>query len=195
MTAFPKSILTKMTMTTLTTLLRQGCKNCPTVTQFTLCSWTSYLWYSDSPLVWCRRRIWKHCWKLLYPWSHTCLQCFPLSRPCVPWVASLTILIILLPIDYQLRIVVFYNIWLCRTFDVEGQNGFICCDIEWARCALDQRETTVTANGETTTDRNLQIMQMSNQHLLYAAILEIKLNRGKRAEYDALHSLEIKLQA
>ena len=38
MTAFPKSILTKMTMTTLTTLLRQGCKNCPTVTQFTLCS-------------------------------------------------------------------------------------------------------------------------------------------------------------
>ena len=38
MTAFPKSILTKMTMTTLTTLLRQGCKNCPTVTQFTHCS-------------------------------------------------------------------------------------------------------------------------------------------------------------
>ena len=66
MTAFPKSILTKMTMTTLTTLLRQGCKNCPTVTQFTLCSWTSYLWYSDSPLVWCRG-AWKRCKN----WRHT----------------------------------------------------------------------------------------------------------------------------
>ena len=85
-------------------------------------------------------------------------------------------------------------VWPHGSLYVEGHDGILCSHVQGTWCALNQRDTTVAADGESAADGNLVFAQVRNQHLFHTAVLEVVLDGVERAEDDALHSLEILLQ-
>ena len=71
----------------------------------------------------------------------------------------------------------------------------ICRNIQRTRSPFDERQTTVAAHWESTTDRNVQVAQVGYQHLFDTAELQVVLDGVERAEDDALDAFEIQLQA
>ena len=78
--------------------------------------------------------------------------------------------------------------------DVVSQRGMVASHIQGARGALDERNATVAADGETTADGDFVVFEVGYQHLFDTAILEVVLNGVECAEDDTLDAFEIRLQ-
>ena len=78
---------------------------------------------------------------------------------------------------------------------IECQYRILRSDSKRTRCTLNKRDTTVTADRETTADRNFQIMQMGYQHLFNTTKLQIVSNGIEGTEDYALNPFETVLQA
>lgn len=71
----------------------------------------------------------------------------------------------------------------------------VCRHIQRTRCPFNQRYATAAANGEATADGNLVIVQMSYQHLLHAAVLQVVFDGVERAKNNTFDPFEVLLQA
>lgn len=88
-----------------------------------------------------------------------------------------------------------YFVGFYPPLDVIGKHGLIQRHVQRTWCTLYQRNATVAANRESAAYGDVVFVEMSHQHLLDAAILQVVLDGAKRAEDDALDLFKVILQA
>ena len=88
-----------------------------------------------------------------------------------------------------------YFVGFYIAFDVVVEYSLIQRHVQRTWCTLYQRNATVAANGESAAYGDFVFVEMSHQHLLDAAILQVVLDGAKRAEDDALDLFKVILQA
>ena len=81
-----------------------------------------------------------------------------------------------------------------NTFNIEGEADSFHSDIELTRRTLQNGQTTATANGEATAYRDIRVVHVGHQHLLYTTKLEVELDGVERAEDNTLYPFEVYLQ-
>lgn len=94
---------------------------------------------------------------------------------------------------HQLLRFVVYLVELCLSLDVIGQRGAVGSDIERARSTFDYRQTAVAAHREAAADGDIELTQVSYQHLFDTAELEVVLNGVERSENNTFHPFEVEL--
>ncbi len=107
-------------------------------------------------------------------------------------------------ITYCLKVffVVLHQLWpflihvvaFLGALDIEGEADSFHQDIKLTRRTLQNGQTTATANGEATANRNIRIVHVGHQHLFYTTKLKIELDGVKCAEDNTLYPFEVYLQ-